>query len=100
LAQLRALRSKAFNLLSRAEQAGDLKTALAGVREARACVETLMEIQGQIDRRNVTNVIISPEWIHVRSTLVETLAPYPEARFAVAEALVAIEGGESDHAGD
>jgi hypothetical protein len=41
LAQLRALRSKAMALLLAAEKSGDIRTALAGVREARVTLELL-----------------------------------------------------------
>ena len=41
LGQVRALRSKAMSILLAAERQGDLRTALAGIREARACLELL-----------------------------------------------------------
>src|SRR4051794_15452421 len=44
LEQVRALRTKSLQLMLTAEKAGDLRTALAGVREARACVELLAEM--------------------------------------------------------
>src|SRR5262249_22285176 len=65
LAQLQALRSKAIGLLSKAEQAGDYRTAIAGVREARACVETLLEVEGELDHRPTVNMLLAPEWVTV-----------------------------------
>jgi hypothetical protein len=38
LKQAGALRTKAMSLLLKAEQAGDYRTALAGIREARSCL--------------------------------------------------------------
>src|SRR5215212_9467767 len=38
LTQVRALKNKSLSLLLAAEKAGDLRTALAGIREARACL--------------------------------------------------------------
>jgi len=35
----------------------------------------------------VLNLSTSPEWIDVRSRILAALAPYPEARIGVAEAL-------------
>src|SRR5215212_7597728 len=78
LAQLRALRSKAMALLLKAEQAGDIRTALAGVREARATLELLLEIEQRIDRRPTVSLLVTPEWLATRSTLLEALRPYPE----------------------
>ena len=91
LAQLRALRSKSYGLLLAAERAGDIRTALAGVREARACLELLAELEGELDRRPVVNLLIAPEWLSVRAALFVALAPYPEARAAVADRLLALE---------
>ena len=93
LAQVRDLHRLAMHLLAKASAAGDLKTALAGVREARACIETLLEVEGEIDRRPQVNVLVAPEWIQVRSALMVALAPYPDARTAVAGRLVALEAG-------
>src|SRR5215210_3494991 len=63
LAQLRALRSKAMALLLKAEQAGDIRTALAGVREARSTLELLLEVEQRIDRRPTLNLLLAPEWL-------------------------------------
>ena len=92
LDQVRALRNKSMSLLLAAEKAGDLRTALAGVREARACLELLAEMSQAIDRRPTLNLLIAPEWLVVRSTLLDALAPYPDARTAVATRLMALEG--------
>jgi len=91
LTEVRALRRKAYSLLLKAEAAGDIRTALAGVREARACLELLGEMEGEIDRRPIVNVLVAPEWVAVRSALMAALLPYPEARAAVAGRLVALE---------
>jgi hypothetical protein len=91
LAQLRALRSKAMALLLAAEKAGDYRTALAGIREARACLELLAEMSQAIDRRPTLNLLIAPEWLATRSALLEALRPYPEASTAVAARLMALE---------
>jgi hypothetical protein len=91
LAQLRALRSKAMALLLAAEKSGDIRTALAGVREARVTLELLLELSQRIDRRPTLNLLVAPEWLATRSVLLEALAPYPEARSAVAASLVRLE---------
>lgn len=91
LREVRALRSKAYGLLLKAEAAGDYRTALAGVREARGCLELLAELEGELDRRPTVNVLVSPEWTTVRAALVAALAPFPEARTVVAARLMALE---------
>lgn len=99
LQQLKALRNRAISILQKAESAGDYRTALAGIREARGCIETLMEVEGELDRRGVTNIIINPEWVQIRSALIVALKPYPAASQAVAGTLRVIEGG-TGHAAD
>jgi len=91
LTQLRALRSKAMALLLAAEKSGDFRTALAGIREARGCIELLLEVEQRISRQPTVNLLISPEWVTARSVLIEALRPYPQARSAVAAALVRLE---------
>lgn len=91
LTELRALRSKAISLLLKAEKDGDYRTALAGVREARATLELLGELQGEIDRKPVVNILVTPEWQQVRSVLLEALRGFPEARTLVSARLLALE---------
>jgi len=43
LSQLTELKEKALALLDKAEEGGDLRTALAGVREARGCLELFLK---------------------------------------------------------
>ena len=93
LTQVQDLRRLAMHLLAKASAAGDYRTALMGIREARACIETLLEVEEKIDRRPVVNLMIAPEWLAVRSALMAALLPFPEARAAVAGRLVALEAG-------
>ena len=88
LKDLKALWNKAISLLLQAEEAGDLRTALQGVREARGCLETLAKIEGQIREQSINiyqqNVLVNhPEWIELRALIISALEPYPEAREAV-----------------
>lgn len=46
--QLRSLQEKALELLYRAEAAGDYRTALAGVREARGSLEVLVQAMSKL----------------------------------------------------
>jgi len=93
LAQVSQLKGKAISLLLKAEAAGDYRTALAGIREARACMELLLEVEGEISRNPQVNVVISPEWQRVRAVIIAALAAYPEARAVVASGLLALEAG-------
>lgn len=92
LEQVSHLRDRSLRLLSRAEDAGDLRTALQGIREARACVELLAEVEGKLDRRTTVNIAMSTDWIEIRSVLLTSLEPFPEARQQVVGSLLALEG--------
>jgi len=93
LGQLQELRRRAFAILDQAEGAGELRTALAAIREARSCIALLLEVEGELDRRGVTNVVIAPEWIGMRTVIVQALQPFPDAALVVAARLQEIAGG-------
>ena len=91
LEQVRNLQAHALDILERAEKAGDLRTALAAISQARGNLELLGKLAGELDERPVVNVLLSPQWLTIRTTMLEALAAYPEARVAVAESLMEIE---------
>jgi hypothetical protein len=91
LGQVKELQGKATQLLLAAEKQGDFRTALAGIREARGCVELLAKLLGELDESPTINVTISPQWLSIRAVIVEALADHPAARLRVAEALAALE---------
>jgi hypothetical protein len=89
LEQVRNLQAHALAILQRAEEAGDLRTALAAISQARGNLELLGKLAGELDERPVVNLTVSPEWLELRAVIVGALEPHPEARGAV---LRAIEG--------
>ena len=91
LDQVTELRDKALSILDKAEQAGDLRTALQGVREAKGCLELLARLQGELQEQTTVNVLVNPQWITLRTVILEALDGYPEARQAVAQALREVE---------
>ena len=95
LAQLRDLQATTLRLLTTAERAGKLTAAVLAVGQARQNIELLAELLNQLDRRPTLNLLIAPEWLAVRSVLLTALQPYPEARAAVAERLIALEAGDA-----
>ncbi len=97
LSQIKALRNRSISILRRAEDSGDLRTALAGVKEARNCIETLLEVEGQLDRKPTFNLTLSPQWVEIRAVVIGALRDHPEAAVAVAAALQEVHG-VSNHA--
>jgi hypothetical protein len=91
LDQVIELRDKALSILAKAEQAGDLRTALQGVREAKGCLELLAKLQGELAQEGTVNITISPQWLSLRTVILQALEPYPEARLKLAAALREVE---------
>ncbi len=91
LVQVRSLHSRAMAILDTAEQAGDLRSALGGIREARGCLELLGRLAGELEPPTV-NIVLSQHWIEVRTVVLQALETHPAARLAVAEALDAHAG--------
>jgi hypothetical protein len=89
LEQVKSLQARALTILDKAEASGDLRTALSAIREARGNLELLAKLLGELQQEGTVNVIMSPEWLSIRSTIVTVLEPYPQARTAVLEALSA-----------
>ncbi|TAK32388.1 MAG: hypothetical protein EPO21_15335 [Chloroflexota bacterium] len=59
--------------------------------------ELLAKLLGELDERPQVNVLLAPEWQAMRATLVDALSPFPDARSAVADALVKLEAGANGH---
>lgn len=91
LGELRTLYGQARGLLDKAAAAGDLRTALRGIAEARQTIELIARIEGQLRDQVAVNVIVSPQWIMIRTALMGALEPHLEARLAVAQALEALD---------
>ncbi len=89
LAQVRDLQSRALAILDTAEAAGELRTALAAIREARGNLELLARLLGELQEGATVNVLVSPQWQQARAVIVGALLPYPDAQRAVIAALSA-----------
>jgi hypothetical protein len=48
LQQIESLQAKALDLLTQAENAGDIRTAIQAVRESRGCIELMAKASGQL----------------------------------------------------
>ena len=87
LAQVVSLKDKALKILGQAETEGDLRTALAAIRETRSTLELLARLLGELREQTTVNVLVSPEWVQLRTTILTALEPFTEARLHVAGVL-------------
>ncbi len=95
LEQVQFLQGKAISLLGKAESAGDMKTALQGVREARGCIELLAKLQGELQQEGTVNISVNAEWLELRALILQAVEPFPEAREAITGALQGVDGDVS-----
>jgi hypothetical protein len=93
LDQVRNLQAHALDILVRAEKAGDLRTALAAISQARGNLELLGKLAGELDERPVVNLNVSAEWLQLRAVIVGALEPHPEAQGAILRALERVDDG-------
>lgn len=94
LAQVRDLQARALTILDTAEGAGDLKVALAAIREARGCIELFGRLAGELSDGATVNIIRAPEWVRLREVIIGALTSYPDARLAIAARLAEVEAGQ------
>ena len=93
LEQVRHLQAHPLDILERAEKAGDLRTALAAISQARGNLELLGKLAGELDERPQVNVLVAPEWLELRAVIVGALEPHPAAHTAVLRALEGVGDG-------
>ena len=94
LANLVALRRRLFAALDLAEENGDGFMLTRVSSQLHVNLETTGKLLGDlgIGSTNITNILIQPAYVEMRVELVRALAPFPEARQAVAAVLHELEG--------
>ena len=93
VAQLRAINGVTLAVLNEARERHDGDLALKAVDRVQRQIELQAKLLGNLDERPQVNILVAPEWIEVRTVLLQALTPYPEARTAVAAALTQVEHG-------
>jgi hypothetical protein len=96
LEQVRKLQNVTMSILAKAYNANDLRIALQAIAQARGNLELLGRLLGELQAEGTVNVLISPEWVQVRTVILSALSPYPAARVAVAGELGRLDHGQHD----
>lgn len=89
LAQLRDVQATTLRILYAAERTGMLTSALLAIGQARQNIELMAKLLGKPRPQDTPGPFLSPELNQVGTLIVAALAPYPDARRAVVEALKA-----------
>ena len=87
--RIEAIIGRLERVMTDAEDGRRPTVLLQAAREMRQALETIARITGEIEERPTTviNIAASDEWIEVQTAILSALAPYPDARMAVAAAL-------------
>lgn len=82
------LDSRSDEIYRQATAGKDPGLALKALRELREVTSLYAKLTGELQTRTVNNtLIITPEWVSMRSVMLKALEPYPEARGALVAAL-------------
>lgn len=92
LAEMRTLYHRMILHLERVEESDNWQAIRAFHAEARRDLELLAKLMGELDDRPRVDIMIAPQ---VQAVIVEALAPYPEARKAVVDALAFLDAATS-----
>lgn len=90
LDQLRAARDKTNDLLNLAIEAADSRVYGAPsqyLREIREQIKLWAELEGRLSSQPQVTIINHPEWVELRTVIIQALDPYPEAKGAVVDAI-------------
>jgi hypothetical protein len=87
LSTVRDLLQAAIGTITQAEHADELRTKLAAIREARETAKLLLEVNGKLQTAPTFNIIMAPEWVELRTVILQTLEPFPDARARLVEAI-------------
>ena len=79
--------SEARRFKELAESQGDLELALKAVDRALKCLDLFAKARGIISDQPQVNILVLPEWIALRTAIIQSLRPYPEALEAVRDAI-------------
>ncbi len=85
--QLKEIRRKSADLLDRAERSNDLKSAGTFLKELREQIRLWAELDGKLAAQPQINILMTSEWIELRTLIITALDPYPEAKEAMVRAI-------------
>lgn len=91
VAQLRAINGAALAVLQDARKARDGELTLKAIDRLQRQIELQAKLLGDLSDAPQVNITVTPEWVTLRTVILTTLAPYADARAAVAYALARLD---------
>ena len=87
LDRIEALQGRTEVALAKAEADDNPFATFRGIAEMRKNLELIGEVTRELNRTPTLNLHLNPEWVELRSVVVQSLDPFPTAREAVVRAL-------------
>jgi hypothetical protein len=89
LSQIRGIQARTEQILDSNQGSND-RIALLAIKEARANLELMGKLLGQLQQPTINVLIATPEWLRVQTVILRSLEPYPDAQLAVMAALTEV----------
>src|SRR5918911_1992296 len=74
--QLRAINGVSLSILDEARRSNNPAIALKAIDRVQRQIELQAKLLGQLDDRPHVDIVLTPEWLTARATLLAALAPY------------------------
>lgn len=87
LERLQRAHEEAWAILEEGRRDEDQEVRLRALARIERQLELEGRLLGELQAAPVVNLVLTPDWLRIRSALLDALAPFPEARAAVASAL-------------
>jgi hypothetical protein len=87
LERLRELNRETQDVLRAARKEKDHELRLKAIARAEKQLELEARLLGELKDGATVNILVNPQWVEVRATILRALDAHPAARLAVAEAL-------------
>ena len=87
LERLLSLNCETLLILAEARKGKDNYLALQAIARAEKQLELQAKLIGELDEGQSVSVVLTPEWAHLRTVIVQALRPYPEAQAVLLKAL-------------
>jgi hypothetical protein len=93
--QLKTINNATLHILREAKEMGAYVLQLQAIDRVYRQIELQAKLLGELDRQPNVNILINPQWLEIRTMLMDALQPFPSARMAVAGKLVELENGRA-----
>ena len=86
------LQRRTEEALTKAEESENIFATFRGISEVRRNLELIGEVTKELNRTPTLNLHLNPEYLEVRTAIIQAVEPFPEARAAIARAMLELDG--------